>query len=424
MSWSCRRPSFIHRRREVWGHGRRLAVLVIVGALAPTAATTAERSKYGKIRFGPVYITPNLTVLAGVDNNVYNSPTGVADESVRITPSLTVVLPVTSHARLKGVGGVVPNYFHKESSERHIDAFGGGSAEVDIGPLSFSAGAGRARYRQRFSLEIDERILRHESNKSVGASLRIARRISASASQTSLTFTFDPTAVLHGEPIGLILDRDTVTRRFEIALPITRKTSLAPFLDLVEDRFLRSPSGVPARVPSQRYGVAVEFGELAFIVGNVTVGVRHYGASEGVPPYDGLFLDVSAGMPFVLKTRLQLSSHRDVTYSALRPVGAAVRTTYVSSTHRAEILYELPWRLHGRSFVGYSEASYLQPSDSEVTSAPPSRDHAWLVGGALLRRLGDHVSVGAIVQRENRAGALTARTYVGTVYGLTGEVHF
>jgi hypothetical protein len=209
-----------------------------------------------------------------------------------------------------------------------------------------------------------------------------------------------------------------------LSLPVTRKTSFVPWVDLVEDRFVHPASALPSRVRSQRVAGALEFGELAFIAGRVAAGVHHYSASEGVPPYNGLFLDVSAGMPFVLKTRLQLSSHRDVTYSALGAASVAgVRTTYVISSHRAEVLFNLPWRWHGRSFVGYAESRYLRPRGAEATSMP-RRDHAWIVGGALLRRLGDHLSVGGIVQREKRASPVVTHTYDATLYGLTGEMHF
>src|SRR3954453_5906114 len=80
---------------------------------------TKSRPNYGKVRVGPVYLTPTLVVLAGVDNNVYNEPTGVSDESVTVTPGVRAVVPVTRHARLKAGGGITPYYFHKEASERH-----------------------------------------------------------------------------------------------------------------------------------------------------------------------------------------------------------------------------------------------------------------------------------------------------------------
>src|SRR5436190_458507 len=93
------------------GVGFALAAVVLAsGKATGQERPPSERQKYGKIRLGPLYLTPAVTLLAGVDNNVYNTPTGVADESVVLRPALTAVLPVTRHARLKGSGGFVPYY--------------------------------------------------------------------------------------------------------------------------------------------------------------------------------------------------------------------------------------------------------------------------------------------------------------------------
>jgi len=223
--------------------------------------------------------------------------------------------------------------------------------------------------------------------------------------------------------VSVALDRDTVTRRFEIALPVTRKTSFAPSVDLVEDRFLHPQTGLSPRTRSQRYVAALDFGELAFLNGRLAVGLRHFGAREGVPPYNGLFLSVNLGMPFVAHSRLQLSSTRDVTYGASQvATQASRRGTYVNSVHRAEVSFNLPPRIIARPFAGYAEARYLLPPDQAATT--PRVDHAWTVGGAVLRRLGDHINLGLTAQKVMRKSPISERRYDGIVYGLTGEVHF
>lgn len=383
---------------------------------------TRESPKYGPLRLGPVFLTPRLGFSAGVDSNVYNTQAPVSDESLAATPSLQAVLPITRRARIKGTGGVTPQYFRRESSQRYMDVFGSSKAEVDVGPVTLFAGVGGGRYRQRFSLEIDERIRRHESTNVVGGTLRLGNRISTSASQLSVTSTYDPTASLDGNPVDVALDRQAVTRRLEVKLPLTRKTSLVPWVDLVDDRFLKSPTALPPHVTSQRYVVSLQFTELAFITGSIAAGIHRFGAGQGVVPYDGPVLAVDASMPFVFGTRLHLLSNRDLAYSAT-PLSAteSIRNTYVSGLHRGEIRFELPFRLQARTSVSYAEARYLLPQDREGDTVP-RRDHAWTVGGALLRRFGDHVSLGATVQRGRRISPVDGHTYAGVIYGLTGEV--
>src|SRR5205814_10490458 len=110
-----------------------------------------------------------------------------------------------------------------------------------------------------------------------------------------------------------------------------RKTSLLPFADFVEDRFVHSPPGLSPTVNSQRFGAALNFGELAFFTGTVAAGVRHFGAGQGVAPYDGPFVAVTLNAPFFIGTHLLLSANRDVTYSAFAPAVGNLRSTYVNS---------------------------------------------------------------------------------------------
>lgn len=412
------------------GLRRAAAISALLVPLSASVASSQERQasperpKYGSIRVGPLYLSLRLTLTAGFDSNVYNTPTPLGDESVSLTPTVQAVLPMTRRARIKATGGIVPQYFHKEASQRHTDLLGNLLGEVDLGPLTAFGGFGGGRYRQRFSLEIDERLLRHESTNTFGGTLRVGHRVKATGSQIAVTYTFDPAAVLDGRPVNLALDRKTVTRRLEVSLPVTRKTSLVPFVDLVEDRFLHASSGVPSRVRSQRYAAALELGELAFVTGRVAAGVRHFGAGEGVAPYDGLFLAISASMPFVAGSRLALSSNRDVTYAAT-PGSAdrAVRNTRVDSVHRGDVAFELPWKLYARPFAAYAESTYLLPSEPAATNAI-RRDRVWSFGGALLRRLGDHINVGVTAQRQRRTSPVLGRKYDGTLYGLTGEARF
>jgi hypothetical protein len=382
-----------------------------------------ERPKYGTFRLGPLFLTPRLGFRAGVDDNVYNTPTGLSDQSLSATPTLQAVLPVRRRARLKATGGLVPQYFHREASERYVDAFGTTIMELDVGPLTAFGGVGGGNYRQRFSLEIDDRIRRHETNNVFGGTLRLGKRVTTTASQLSVTATYDPEASLDGNSVSVALDLHTVTRRLEMKVPLTRKTSVLPRADFVEDRFLQSSRGLPQSVRSQRYVIGLQFSELAFLNGRVAAGFHHFGDGEGVTPSNPLVLSVDVGMPFVLATRLQLFAGRDVLYSATpSTVAEAIRNTYVSSRYRSEILFELPLRLHGRMSLEYLEARYQQPPDTD-RSELPRRDHTWTISAALLRHLGSHASLGVTVLRERRISPVDGHSYTGTILGLAGEVH-
>jgi hypothetical protein len=392
------------------------------GAKDPSAN---RHSNPGKFRLGPLYLTPAVTVLAGVDNNVYNTPTGIADESVTVRPSLRAVLPLTRRARLTGTGGVAPYYFHQQASQRHTDIYGDVRGDLYLGPFGLFGGIGAARYRERFSLEIDERLLRRTQSDFFGASVHFRDRITASASQGTLRSTFDPEAVVNGASVSDALDRDTLTRRFDLSIPITRKTSFAPWVDLIEDRFLRSSSSLPSRVKSQRYALALDFSELAFFNGRLAAGLHHYGSNTGVTPYDGFFLAVSIASPFVLGTRLQVSSSRDVTYSVTPTViPEAVRITYVASSYRGELFIPLSWKLQLRALTAYAESRYPLPVDPGTAVAVDRIDHGWTFGVALLRSLGSHLRLGGTVARGRRLSPVDGHSYEQTLAGIAAEARF
>jgi hypothetical protein len=359
---------------------------------------------------------------AGVDNNVYNTPEGISDQSASVTPTLQVVVPVTRRARIRANGGIVPQYFQRETTERYTDVFGNVRAEVDAGPLTAFTGIGGGRYRQRFTLEIDDRLKRHQSSDIIGATVRLGRRVSLTGSQTRTTSTFDPEASVDGVSVSSRLDRKSVTRHVDVAIPLTRKTTLVPFADFIEDRFLNSPPGAAPTVDSERYGIGLTFSELAFLNGNFALGVRHFGASEGVTPYSGTFVSASLSSPFIFKSRLIVSANRDVNYSVLDPTPLEeVRSTYVASTYRAQVIFELPLSLQARPLGGYVESKYI--AEDEASTAPP-REHGWVAGGALLRHFGRHLSLGVRAQYESRTSPEANRSYGGMAYGLAGEVNF
>ena len=382
-----------------------------------------DRPKYGSVHLGPFYLSLRVPFAAGVDSNVYNTPDGTSDQSASLTPTLQVVLPLTRHLRIKGSGGIVPQYFHREATERYTDRFGDVRGEVDVGPITAFGGIGAGHYRQRFSLEIDDRLLRHEKKDLMGTTLHVGKRVSVSASQARVTATFDPEATVNGKPVSTSLDRRTVTRHADLSVPLTRKTSLVPFVDFIEDQFLRPTSGLKPVVSSQRYGAALSFSELAFLNGTVSAGVRHFGAGQGVAAYDGPFLAVTVSSPFIIGTRLLLNANRDVIYSAIAttPVDGALRSTYVSSGYRAEVAFELPLKLHGHVSGGYLESRYLLPPGAAPDSI--SRlDRGWVQGAALLRHFGRHLSLGGSVQHESRTSPVEGRSYGGMVYGLAGDL--
>jgi hypothetical protein len=413
------RPSggSIGRARGVRGIAATIAILV---ATWPQAIAAAEPPKYGRTQLGPVYLTFGVNLTAGVDDNVYNSATSaVSDESVTLMPTVEGVVPLTRRARIKAMGGVAPYYFSTERNQRHTDRLGSLGGELDLGPLSLSASHGVGRFRQRFTLEIDERIAREERSMIFGATLRI-RRMSAGASRRVMRSTYEPGT--EATTVDLLLDRETTTHRFDLALPLTRRTTLAPSVDLVRDDFLHEVVGLSPTVDSERYRLALEFSK-AFISGRIAGGLQRFGAGQGVEPYSGPFLEVNAGMPFFLKTRLVIDARRDVSYTSTPAAQPLRRNTGVNSLYGGELQFGLPWNLYARASTTYSKLKYLSPTVVDGQEVDRN-DRAWKHGGALLRRFGAYLGLGVTAYRTDRTSVIDGRSYRAWTYGLTGEFRY
>jgi hypothetical protein len=403
---------------------RRVTACFVSGTFSVALASAQQPPKKGGIKLGPFQVSAVAPFTAGLDSNIYNTPEGVGDESFTIAPTLQVLLPLGRRARIRSTGGIAPYYFNTEKSERHTDLFGTTRAEIDVGRLTVFGGVEGARYRQRFSLEIDDRIRRDTSGRVFGATVRIGRSVALTGSTHTVKSTFDPEAQFAGQSVSVALDRETQTRTLQLTLPLTRKTSLAPWFDAIEDDFRETAPGATPLVKSTRYGLAFEFSELAFFNGRAAFGIRHYAGGGTVPSYDGPFIAVNLGMPFIRGSKLQLSAARDVSYSATpSPAGPTTRQTYVVGTYGGSLTFELPWRLQGRVLGGYDHIAYLALDELERSAIPPA-EHGATFGGVLLRHLGRHLSLGGIVRVVNRSSGVATRRYRDRLYGLTGDIRF
>jgi hypothetical protein len=373
---------------------------------------------------GPVFFTPRLSINAGVDDNVYNDEQStIADEAVVVTPSLEVVVPVGRRFRVRSFGSVMPYYFATEKSQRHTDRYGRIGVEGELSRLGAFVWRGEGRYRQRFSIELDERLAREESSWGFGGTVRVGPT-TVRLSQRQVTSLYEQGAEVQEFDVHAALDRKTITRTGELEIPLTRRTTLVPWVDLVQDTFLASGPTLEPRVDSQRFAAAFKFTEKALLAGRVALGVRRFGAHEGVAPYQGLYAAVDLGIPLPLANLLQLSATRDVAFTVTPAAALEIqRNTATESTYRAELRFPLPAAFFGRASAAYSALDYLLPTLQDGV-ALDRKDEVWGIGGALLRRFGSRVSIGGSVQRNHRESTVAGHSYRGLIYGVTGEVQF
>ena len=402
-----------------------VAAAVVASALPASAAEREKKKRPGRFRVGPVYLTPKLQLKnAGVDTNVFNQRTGeIPDTAVVLSPAVLAAWPVGRRLRLTGESHVDLNYFRRQNSERSTDFGGEGRAEVDIGRFTFFGAGGGGQSRQRFSINLDQRVLRHERWGSTGLTVAPTRRVSATVFGTGHVYEYG-SLVVRGVNVKESLDRNDLTGTAQIRYVLSRRTTLVGSADAIEDRFLRQPRAVSRVSRSYRYLGGFEFGEKALVRGKLLAGIREFPASPSAPSYRGPALATSLMLPLLHNGLGTFVAERDI-YFALTPTTTVVsdrsRNTYVSTRLGGEAVVDLPFAFLGRAHFGFEEAKYLAPYP--VGAALARRvDHLWTAGASLLRGFRSGVRVGGTIQWGRRVSNFLGFSYQGLRYGVQAEL--
>ena len=402
-----------------------VAAAVVASALPASAAEREKKKRPGRFRVGPVYLTPKLQLKnAGVDTNVFNQRTDeIADTSVVLGPAVLAAWPVGRRLRLTGESHIDLNYFRRQSHERSTDFGGEGRAEVDVGPFTLFGAGGGAQSRQRFSIDLDQRVLRHERWGSTGVTVAPTRRVSATVLGTGRVYEYG-SFVVRGVNVKGSLDRNELTGTAQVRYILSRRTTLVGSADAIEDRFLRQPRAVSRVSRSYRYLGGFEFGEKALIRGKLLAGIREFPASPSAPSYRGPALATSLSLPLLHYGLATVVAERDI-YFALAPTTALgpdrFRNTYVSTHFGGDAMVDLPFALFGRANLGFEEAKYLLPYPTGSTFGPRV-DHLWTAGASLLRSFRAGVRVGGTVQWGRRVSSFPQFSYQGLRYGVQAEL--
>ena len=375
---------------------------------------------------GPFFLTPKILVdTLGVDTNVnYSSEAPVQDNSLLITGSLDVLLPIGRHVRLSAYGGLTPNYFGTQEDARSLDRFGSLRAELDVGPVTPFGFVGGGRAKQRFSTEVDDRLWRDESSWGVGLMGRLTRKLTLTASGTEFRYRFDSGVVVSGTDVKTALDHISRIGMGDLSYALSKRTDLIARAELIEDHFSDDPLLGQDSVRSYRYLVGPSFTAASRIGGQFLIGLRRFpdSAAASAPSYDGLALDARLSLPMG-EASLTLLATRDVRYAVARSevLGTTARNTLVSSVYGADTSISLPLGFLLRPSVRLERADYILPYPINGVFLPRA-DNTWTVGGGLLKRFGERVAIGGMAEHYWRSSDLSGFDYSGTRYGLTAEI--
>ncbi len=375
----------------------------------------------GRFRAGPFWLTPRFEIRsAGYDANVYNAQTGaVSDPSFVIAPGLVVALPLGRRLRLEARGLLTWNWFEGEATERSLDRDTSLRAEIEFSRLELFAELGTSQAKQRFSLDLDERLVHDDTKKGFGTRLELARKLTLSASAGWQSFDIEGPA-----PVQASLDHESRTLGLETSYDLTRRTRLTFRAERLTDTFDQALGGASTEARSGRYMGGFSFATRAAITGRLLLGVREFPNDKGAaaPSYTGPALDVALGIPAGRLGQFGLQAEREVQYSATPGVsdGVLLRNAYVTGRYRAELQSELPFDLIGRGFAQRQTGDYRLPY--LVEGLLVDRDATLHVYGvSLLKAFGRTFRVGGGYTWERRHSTLPGDSYRSSRYGIQAE---
>jgi hypothetical protein len=433
------------RRRPGGALWTAVAALLAVAVGPAALAAEAAAARPGRYHLGPLWLTPKLELRnAGVDTNVFNQQAGaIPDTQVVLRPSVAAALPVRRRLRLTGSGFLDVNYFRRRASERSTDFGGEGRAELDFGPFTFLGAGGGGQFKQRFSIDLDQRLLRQERWGSAGLRFKPTRRLTLAGTVSARLYRYEGVFV-NGADVREALERNSLAAGLELRHALTGLTTLVVTAEGIEDRFLRAgldpgppavfdPLGGPRRsreAPSRRaqsYRLlgGFEFSDRAFLNGKVLLGYREFPSSRlgSAPPYRGPVAAVATSFPLFRFGRVSVTADRDVSYAVTASTARAeaLRNTFVSTRVGALVALDLPFDLIGRAGGGFEEARYVLPYTLGPVLARRA-DHLYTASASLMRSLGEGVRLGGAVTWQRRVSNFPGLSYRGLRYGVQAEL--
>jgi hypothetical protein len=286
---------------------------VSCGVIPLTAQQSDTTDAMPRTHIGAVSFSPSIELNGGVDTNVFNSP-------VEQRPDFNWILtPKTSadfrmgRALVSGGASADFVYFKTYATERSINLDGSMKVTVPLNRVRPYFSASFLKTRQRPSVEIDSRSMRHEHSFVAGATVRFSGRSEADVSVTSSDVAFDPSAVYLDTYLRDVFNRTTTTVKVSGRYVLTPLTAVSLAVDSTEEHFTLSPVRDSRSV---RIAPTVTFASTALISGSASIGYRAFNALDpSLTDFKGAVGSVDLAYTLSGSTRFTVQASRDIEYS-------------------------------------------------------------------------------------------------------------
>jgi hypothetical protein len=396
------------RAPAVWS----VVVLLLAIPASLSAQTPDDSIERARVQLGPLGLTPSIAVTnLGVDTNVFNQfEEARSDFTFTVSPQLDASLRA-GRWRLRVASRSDLVYFQKYSSERSIDGALDSRLERRGSRVTPWFTAASASGRQRFGYDIDLRFRRDVRDLAAGVDTRVAGRTRVGVSARRITYRHDPDAEFDGSSLRDVLDRRRDALGLTFQHPLTPLTTFVASGQRAYDRFEFTPG---RDAESNRIDTGFDLSPSALIAGRGRVGYQRFvGTGGALPDYSGTVASVTASSVVGGRTRIEVTSERDLDYSLEVFYPYYVRTgATVTVTPRLTTRWDVRARL-GMQRLAYRAATGVPGLQQDRV------DRFGLMGAGIGYRLGRDTRVGVGVDRERRESPVLRHAYEGYRTGIS-----
>ncbi len=390
-----------------------ISLFAMLPNVSAAQSLSADPRTDARIHVGPFYLTPTLILRdLGVDSNVYNEAgEQKSDFTFDLAPHADVWMPIGRRLLFTTSASLGVIYYQTYSRERAIGGDLSASAEILLKRISLSVGGSRGETRQRPNYEIDARVRRDEQSVSVGANVRIFRKLSLGLSGRKFETDFDQDAVFLGIQLRDTMNRRSTSATGTVRYQWTPYTTVLARTEVTTEIFPFAPI---RDSDSVRFTSGFEFKPRALISGTASFGFRHMQTRhDEVPDFRGAVLAAQLSYTLLGSTRFTFSGNRDLAYSIdplypyflIDSYGISIRRQIAGKFDATSGLHR-----HQHDYQKLLQLGRPQPDRQEVI-------YNW--SGSLGYRLGRDKRLGFGIQRWQRNSGAEQRRYKGLRVGTT-----
>jgi hypothetical protein len=376
-----------------------LRVASLVALMVMTAVSSARAqgpAEEGRFTTGPLVWTPTFQIHdAGVDSNVFNTPTGARDDVTASAKSEVDSVLKLGAFRASSVGALEYNYFQTYKSQRGFNRRVATHLESPEARFSPDVTVSWARLKERSGNEIDVRAPRTDLAYAGGVQARLTSRLSILATAGRQNSTYDTGLTFHDIELARQLNHESTIGTLTTRIVLTPLTSLSIDAIASHDSFPFRPA---AATDSGRIDARLGFAPDAVIRGGASVGYHsmqpYYrrAPNTAAAAFSGITSSVDLSYTLLSVTKFAARFSRDSNYSIYTD-----QPYYLSTVGGLQILQSLFGPVELEIHTTLESLDYPQ-----TETEPAHVDTADSVGGGLTIQLAPQTALSLLYDTSER----------------------